>query len=323
MASPSAAIVKVVSFPAVPAVPAVPISAVPVTAVSVSAAPVHAVPAVPVPAVRVAPVPISVVSFPVVSVPAMPASALPGVVPPIAIADAKPLNISSADSAMPPLRSISYEELLYHKAITTRRGPKPRGEVMGLANAIAHDRIRNHKRSVRKVARDFSCNMSGKRLPSRTLLLSLPRLRARTHPSRPPILAGAIALFADVLGPLPIPPPPALTIGGDRTRAKQYACLIEQILSGEANARLAGLDRVPPSPLGSPPSTPELPSAMHVRSPVVYGSIGSGRLWLTGFGTVILMSGLLLDYAILGLFAICFLLVLVVSIVSRKRAEAK
>lgn len=109
------------------------------------------------------------------------------------------------------LREVTYEQLREAGVLRTKSGPKPRSDVILLANAIAHDRLLGNRRSVRAVAQATTNTFSG----------------------------------------------------GDRTRAKQYAVLIEQLLMREAGFSPPSYAMLPPSPLTSPPSTPSLPKSSY------------------------------------------------------------
>ena len=118
----------------------------------------------------------------------------------------------------PHVKAVSFDELLEHKLVA-KKGPRPRHEVMALANAIAFERLRGGHKSVRALARGYGC-----------------------------------------------------TAGGAQSRAVHYATLIHQLLVTEGGGRLmppavtplpvvtsgapSWSSTVPPSPLGSPPSTP-------------------------------------------------------------------
>ena len=53
----------------------------------------------------------------------------------------------------PHVKAVSFDELLEHKLVA-KKGPRPRHEVMALANAIAFQRLRGGHKSVRALARD-------------------------------------------------------------------------------------------------------------------------------------------------------------------------
>ena len=129
------------------------------------------------------------------------------------------------------LREVTYEQLRETGVLRTKSGPKPRSDVILLANAIAHDRLLGNRRSVRAVAQATTNTFSG----------------------------------------------------GDRTRAKQYAVLIEQLLMREAGFSPPSYAMLPPSPLTSPPSTPSLPkySSTLLES---YLALAKSRPWRNGSG---------------------------------------
>ena len=75
---------------------------------------------------------------------------------------AKPTPAEPPPAEPPPalpteFRSVAFNELIERRLTWHNAGPKPRHEVMLLANAIAHGRLKGLKPSVRSMARDLGC----------------------------------------------------------------------------------------------------------------------------------------------------------------------
>ena len=62
----------------------------------------------------------------------------------------------------PPFRDVTFDELKSHKLILSTTGPQPRHEILVLANAIAREKLQGSKKSVRSIARQYQCGVSGK-----------------------------------------------------------------------------------------------------------------------------------------------------------------
>jgi hypothetical protein len=173
-----------------------------------------------------------------------------------------PRESSPREMASPKisLRQVTYEELRELKLIPiSKTGPRPKHPVISLANAIAHDRLLGHRRSIRAVAQASTHTVSGTSLNAPSAPPASPSLttrRPRPSDSHVPLPPSPSQVFGAILC---VRARLCCTAGGDRTRAKQYAVLIEQLLMREAGCSPPSYAKVPPSPLGSPPSTPSLP----------------------------------------------------------------
>ena len=89
--------------------------------------------------------------------PTEPGPAEPGPTEP-SPAEPSPAEPSPAEpSSSPEFRTVTFDELVARKLVCNKAGPRPRYDVMLLANVIAHFRIRGNQRSVRSMAMELGC----------------------------------------------------------------------------------------------------------------------------------------------------------------------